>query len=120
MNNKVLTKKQACEYLNISEYQMNAEIKAGRMSFLRLGKRVCFTPEGLEQWRNNRTYHTDYTNEAKSITPTSRSYPRTESEYSLEKLLEERRKEKQQNIVLNALRKSKPKRIRMQAANCLA
>ena len=122
MNDKLLTKKQVCEYLGnkISLYQLNAEIKAGRLGFLQVGGRKYFTPEALEQWRNNTMFHSDCSKEAKSITPTSRLYPRMESAYSLEKLLEERRKEKQRNIVLNAFNKSKQKRIKMQPANCLA
>lgn len=121
MNDKLLTKKQACEYLdNISMYQLNAAIKSGTLSFLMVGKRIYLTPEAIEQWRNNTTYHSDYTDAAKSITPTSRSYPKMESEYSFAKLRAEVAKEKQQNIVLNVLRRSKPKHIKMQPANCLS
>ena len=85
---KTLTKKEACQYLDIGREQFNSELNKGKIPFLTCGKRIKFTIEALEKWRSNTTNHIDFTSEEAYTTPTSRLYQK-DTELSFENLLEQ-------------------------------
>lgn len=117
---KTLTKKQAYQYLDIGREQFNAELKKGNISFLPCGKRIKFTIEALEKWRSNTINHIDYTSEEIYTTPTSRSSHKPEKEYSLERLHQERQRQKLSNIVSKGLQTCKRKAITNKLGSCQA
>lgn len=104
MNNKLLTKKQACEYLNISIYQLNAALKSGKLGFLMLGKRTYLTPEAIEQWRSNTTNLTAFSSVAKPTTHIYHSSEVKAQEYNLDVLVKQRNERKLKNTLLKKLR----------------
>ena len=115
---KLLTKKDALEYLEnkVSMYQLNAEIKAGRLAFLIVGNRKYLTPEAIEQWRSNTTNHIDFTSEEAYTTPTSRLYQK-DTELSFENLLEQWNLKPRINTASTASKKLNRKLTPPQPAN---
>ena len=109
MENKLLTKKDALEYLEhkISLYQLNAEIKAGHLAILTVGKRIYLTPEAIEQWRSNTTNLTAYTNAAKSTTRIYHTSELKAQEYNLGALVKQRNEQRLKDSLLRKLQKCK-------------
>ena len=99
---KWLTKKEVMELTGISRYELDAAIKSGKLRFQIFKKRMKFTERDVELWQSSTISHTDYISEEKSTTRTSRSYPKTEPEYSLEKVQELFRNKKPRPTALNA------------------
>lgn len=95
---KTLTKKEACQYLNIGREQFNAELKKGNIAFLPCGERIKFTVEALEKWRSNTVNHIDYTSEAKPTMRISRISRPVGSVCSFEELREKHFPKKRTNF----------------------
>ena len=116
---QLFTGKQAAEWLNLSYKTFMKEVRKGAIGYKIIGSVRRYPLKALEEWLNNTMFHLDYSSVAKSTTPISRTLPKPASEYSLEKLLAERQNEKQRNIALNALRRSKSVNVNRQTANNL-
>lgn len=103
---KLLTKKDALEYLEnkVSMYQLNAEIKAGRLAFLIVGNRKYLTPEAIEQWRSNTTNLTAFSSVAKPTTHIYHSSEVKAQEYNLDALVKQRNERRLKNTLLKKLR----------------
>lgn len=107
MNDKLLTKKQACEYLNISIYQLNAALKSGKLGFLMLGKRTYLTPEAIEQWRSNTINLTASSNAVKSGTRIYHTSELKAQEYNLDALVKQRNERKLKDSLFKKLHNCK-------------
>ena len=116
---QLLTGKQAAEFLHLAYKTFMKEVKKGAIGYKIVGSVRRYPLKALEEWLNNTMFHLDYSSEAKSTTPISRTLPKPASGYSLEKLLAERQNAKQRNIVLNDYRKSKSVHTNKQPANAL-
>ncbi|MBO6290225.1 MAG: helix-turn-helix domain-containing protein [Alphaproteobacteria bacterium] len=92
---QTLSIKEACEYLGISRYTLNAEIGAGKMDFLQVGKRIRFTKEVLEKWLKNTVTLTGFSKGGKPITHTFLSPRKVQNTSSLESLRDALKKKKQ-------------------------
>lgn len=118
---QLLTGKQAAEWLNLSYNTFMAEVKKGAIGYKIIGSVRRYPLRALEEWLNNTIFHLEYTNvqDDRATTHISRTLPKQESEYSLEKLLEQRRNEKQRNIALRDWHKSKKNNANKQQAKNL-
>ena len=114
---KWMTKKEVMEATGISRYELDAAINSGKLRYQLFKKRMKFTERDVELWQSSTISHTDYTSEAKSITHTSRSYPKQENASSFESLLEEWMNPMQSSIVSKGLRKSTKRAVGLQTAN---
>ena len=114
---KWMTKKEVMEATGISRYELDAAIKSGKLRYQMFKKRMKFTERDVELWQSNTISHTDYTNVEKSTTHTSRSYPKQESEYNFENLLDEWLSPMQSNIAYRESQKSRRRNIRKPLAN---
>ena len=81
-----LTGQQAAKWLNLNYRTFIKEVNKGLIGYKIIGSTRRYPIKALEEWLNSITYHTDYTNEVKSTTPTSRSLPPMEPELTLEDL----------------------------------
>ena len=106
---KLLTKKDALEYLEnkVSMYQLNAEIKAGRLAFLIVGNRKYLTPEAIEQWRSNTTNLTASSNAVKSGTRIYHTSELKAQEYNLDALVKQRNERKLKDLLFKKLHNCK-------------
>lgn len=103
----LLTGKQAAEWLNMDYRTFMLEVNKGHIGYKLTGKSGTtrrYPLKALEQWLNSTTYHSDYTSEAKSITPTSRSLPPMEPELTLEELRDKYFPKKRRNGASNSLK----------------
>lgn len=116
---QLLTGKQAAQWLNLSYKTFMKEVRKGAIGYKIIGSVKRYPMRALEEWLNNTMFHLDYSSVEKSTTPTSHTYPKQDNGYSLERLLEERRNEKQANIALKGLRKLKNVSTAKQPANAL-
>ncbi len=100
---KVLTSKEAREYLGCSEYTFEQEIKKGNISFKQAGRIRLFPIWVLEKWLNDTQNHIDFSKEAARTTRTSHTLS-TEKEYSLENLAKHLLSKKPSNTALKGYR----------------
>ena len=117
---KILNKKEAMEYLGVGRAIFDSEVNKGKISFIIAGKLKKFLVWVLDKWLNDTTNHTDCSKEAIHTMPTSRLYLKQEKEYSLEKLVEQMKKQRLTNTALNAYNKSKTKQDNKPQVSCLA
>ena len=116
---RIMTSKEAIEYLGCSEYSFEQEVKRGNISFKAVGRIRLFPVWALDKWLNDTTNLLDCSKEARYTTHTSRSFPR-DNEFALENLLEQLTNKQPQNTALNAYQKSKQKTTTKPQVNCLA
>jgi excisionase family DNA binding protein len=95
---RIMTSKEAIEYLGCSEYSFEQEVKRGNISFKAVGRIRLFPVWALDKWLNDTQIHIDCSNVVTSTTHTSRLSAKQENDYSLEKLLEQH-----QNKVLSII-----------------
>ncbi len=98
---KWLTKKEVMEITGISRYELDAAIKSGKLRFQIFKKRMKFTERDVELWQSSTISHTDYINEEKSTTHTSRLSTKREPVYSFARVLAEARSKRRINTALN-------------------
>ena len=96
---QTLSIKEACEYLGISRYTLNAEIDAGKMDFLQVGKRIRFTKEVLEKWLKNTTNLSGFSKGEKSTIHTFQFRRKEQSTSSLENLRDVWKQKKRNSIL---------------------
>ena len=101
---KVLTSKEAIEYLGCSEYSFEQEVKRGNISFKAVGRIRLFPVWALDKWLNDTQIHTDCSKEVRSTMRTSRSLATMETGLTLENLLEQFQNNKPSNIASKGLK----------------
>jgi hypothetical protein len=121
MNNnvvkRVLTSREAIEYLGCSEYSFEQEVKRGNISYKAVGRIRLFPVWVLDKWLSDTQNHTDFSNVEKSTTHISRLSAKQESEYSLEKVLSAYRNKQLSNTVSKGLQSYKRKLINKPQVN---
>lgn len=95
---RIMTSKEAIEYLGCSEYSFEQEVKRGNISFKAVGRIRLFPVWALDKWLNDTQTHIDCSSVVTSTTHTSRLSAKQENEYSLEKLLEQHQNKVLSNI----------------------
>ena len=83
---KIMNGKEAREYLGLSRYSFEKAVNNGDIEFKLIGSTKFFPAWCLDKWQRSTTNHIDYTNAAKSITLTSRSYQRAATAYTFAEL----------------------------------
>ena len=116
---KIMTSKEAIEYLGCSEYSFEQEVKRGNISFKAVGRIRLFPVWALDKWLNDTQIHIDCSNVVESTMHTSPLSAKQEKEYSLERRLDAYRKQKLLNTASNVLKKYKRKAERSPVVNCL-
>ena len=118
--NPFLSEKEAREVLRLTRYKFRKVINSGEIAFKEIGGTLYFQIEDLHSWQRNTVRRTDYSKETVSTTHTSLSLLKQDKEFSLERRLEEYRKQKQQNIASNALKKYRRRVEPSPTVSCLA
>jgi excisionase family DNA binding protein len=118
---QLLTGKQAAQWLNLSYETFIKEVRKGAIGYKIVGSVRRYPLKALEEWLNNTMFHFEYTSvpEDRATTHTSRTFPKQETEYSLESLLEERQRAKQMHIALKDWHKSNKNNANKQTAKSL-
>ena len=103
MIKKALTLREAREYLGISEYSFEQEIKRGNISYKQVGRIRLFPIWVLDKWLNDTQSYTAYSS---AVTPTMRTFraPSQDSGCELEKLATQLLKKWQTNTASKELR----------------
>lgn len=98
---RLLTNKEAAEYLGVSYKSFQTIVNRGEIGYLIVGKSKRYTTQELDRWLNNTTYHSEYTSEKidRATMPTYRLSTKQEPKYSLEALLVARQNQKRHNSV---------------------
>jgi len=117
---RVLNAKEAQAYLGIPRYSFEKAVQNGDIEYKLIGRKKFYPVWCLDKWQNDTTNHIDCSKEATSTMPISRILTKTEPEYSLERLLEQRMKQKQSNIASRELLNCKRKLVNKPMVNCPA
>ena len=99
---RLLTNKEACEYLGIAYKSFVQIVKKGEIGYVIVGKSKRYTTQELDRWLNHIQYLSDYTSEINRhiTTHISRSSHPMATELTLEALREKYFPKKRQNGVL--------------------
>lgn len=100
---RIMTSKEAIEYLGCSEYSFEQEVKRGNISFKAVGRIRLFPVWALDKWLNDTQTHIDCSNVAKHTTHTSHLSAKQENAITLESLLELHQSNKRFNTVSRGL-----------------
>lgn len=98
---RLLTNKEACEYLGIAYKSFVQIVKKGDIGYVIVGKSKRYTTQELDRWLNHTIFHSEFTKEKtdRATTPIYRLSMKTEPKYSLEALLAARQNIRQHNSV---------------------
>ena len=100
---RIMTSKEAIEYLGCSEYSFEQEVKRGNISFKAVGRIRLFPVWALDKWLNDTQILTDFSNVATSTTHTSHLSTKPEDAITLESLLELHQNNKRFNTASKGL-----------------